>query len=100
MYNLQSCQLPRDLKVDNNLNKLMYNLNNDTQIYTILEDYNQWLKRLDTQLNEPTNQNSRKVPKVVKSTNKKTLYYKTMGTIEINSGMSPPFLLTFAVANN
>ena len=38
-------------------------------------DYNKWLKRLDTQLNQPTNQNSIKVPKVVKQTNKKTLLY-------------------------
>ena len=29
-------------------------------------DYNKWLKNLDTQLNEPINQNSLKVPKVVK----------------------------------
>ena len=36
-------------------------------------DYNKWLKRLDTQNNEPTNQISRKVPEVVKPTNKKTL---------------------------
>ena len=35
-------------------------------------DYNQGLKRLDTQLNEPTNQ-SNKFPKVVKQTKKKTL---------------------------
>ena len=34
-------------------------------------DYNYRLKRLNTQLNEPTNQNSN--PKVVKPTNKKTL---------------------------
>ena len=45
----------------------------------------QWLKRLDTQLNEPINQNSIKVPKVVKPTNKKTLLYKTLGIIVINS---------------
>ena len=32
-----------------------------------------WLKRLETQLNKPTNQNLLKVPKVVKRTNKKTL---------------------------
>ena len=31
---------------------------------------------LDTQLNEPTNKNSMKVPKVVKPTNKKTLFNK------------------------
>ena len=39
-------------------------------------DYNWWLKRLDTQLNEPTNKNSTKVPKVVNPTNKKILLYK------------------------
>ena len=32
-----------------------------------------WLERLDTQLNEPANQNLMKVPKVVKPANKKTL---------------------------
>ena len=32
-------------------------------------DYNWWLKPLDTQLNEATNQNSIKVPKVVKPIN-------------------------------
>ena len=32
-----------------------------------------WLKSLDTQLNEPTNQNLNKVLKVVKLKNKKTL---------------------------
>ena len=36
-------------------------------------DYNLWLKHLVTQLNKPTNQNSIKVPKVVKPTNEKTL---------------------------
>ena len=36
-------------------------------------DYNWWLKRLDTQINEPTNQYSIKVPKIVKPMNKKTL---------------------------
>ena len=35
--------------------------------------YNQWLKCLNTHLNELTNQNSMKVPKVDKTTNKKTL---------------------------
>ena len=40
-------------------------------------NYNLWLKCLDTQLNEPTNQNYIyiKVPKVVKPANKKTLLY-------------------------
>ena len=36
-------------------------------------DYNLWLKRLDPQLTEPTNQNSKKIPKVVEPSNKKTL---------------------------
>ena len=36
-------------------------------------DYKNWLKRFNTQLSEPTNQNSIKVPKVAKPTNKKTL---------------------------
>ena len=44
-------------------------------------DYNQWLKRWDTQLNESNNQNSLKVPRVIQSTNKKTLL-KTLGTSE------------------
>ena len=37
-------------------------------------DYNLWLKRLDTQLIKPTNQNLLKVPKVFKPTNKKMLF--------------------------
>ena len=36
-------------------------------------DLNYWLEHLDTQLNEPTNQNSLKVNKVVQPKNKKTL---------------------------
>ena len=35
-------------------------------------DYNKWLKRLNTELNEPTNQTSIKVPKVAKSMMKKS----------------------------
>ena len=34
---------------------------------TLFVYYNYYLKRLDAKLNEPTNQNSTKVPKVVKS---------------------------------
>ena len=37
--------------------KLMYILNNETQITTSL-NYNKWLKRYDTLLNELINQNS------------------------------------------
>ena len=54
--------------------KSIYLPNDDTQ-YTPSVDYNQWLKRLDTQLNEPTYKNSIKVPKVAKPTNKKCLYF-------------------------
>ena len=54
-------------------------------------DYNYSLKRLDTQLNESTNQNSLKVPKVVKQTNKKT-FLKILRTSVINSPLSPSFL--------
>ena len=36
-------------------------------------DFNEWLKCLDSKLNEQTNQNSIKVPKVVKPLNKKML---------------------------
>ena len=44
--------------------KLKYILNDDTK-NSISVDYNYWLKRLDTQLNELINQNPFKVPKVV-----------------------------------
>ncbi len=37
-------------------------------------DYKLWLKCMDTLLNEPSHQNSVDVPKVVKPTNKKTLF--------------------------
>ena len=36
-------------------------------------DYNYWLKRLDTHLSEPTNQNSVKVLNLAKQTKRKTL---------------------------
>ena len=48
-------------------------------------DYNSWLKRLDTQLNELTYQNLIKVPK---------RYHKPLRTSEINSPMSPPSLIS------
>ena len=53
-------------------NKLMYIPNANTKITPYVNN-NQRLKRLETQLNKPTNQNSVKVPKVVKPKNKKTL---------------------------
>ena len=46
---------------------------------TFSEDYNKWLKRLVTQLNEPTNQNLIKVPKVVKPTNEKKVSKRLCG---------------------
>ena len=52
--------------------KLMYIINDDTQIFPSV-DYNEWFKRLDTQLIEPSNTNPIKVSKVVKPKNKKTL---------------------------
>ena len=36
-------------------------------------DYNKWLKRVDTQLNKPTNKNSIKVPKLTEPTKKNLL---------------------------
>ena len=51
----------------------MINIPNDDKQITPFVDYNQWLKRLGTQLNEPTNQNLMKVPKVGNPTNKKML---------------------------
>ena len=51
----------------------MYIPNEDTQITTSV-DYNKFLNYLDTQLNEPANQDSVKVPKVVNPSDKKTLY--------------------------
>ena len=49
--------------------KFMNISNNDIQNYPLCR-----LQLVfETQLNEPTNQNSRKIPKVVKSTNKKML---------------------------
>ena len=43
-------------------NKLMYISNDDTINFPFL-DYDKWLKHLDTRLNEPTNQNFKKVYK-------------------------------------
>ena len=56
--------------------------------FTPSADYNLWLKCLDTQLNEPTNRKSQKLlnQQIGKH------YYKTLGTSEINSPMTPPSL--------
>ena len=50
-------------------------------------DYNLWLKHLDTQHNEPSNQNVINVPKVIKPNIILKLWGKTS---VINSPMSPP----------
>ena len=47
--------------------------------FTPYVDYKQSLNRLDSQFNKLTNQNSIKVPKVVKPRNNKTLL-ETLGT--------------------
>ena len=51
--------------------KLMYTSPMMTCKSTLSVDFNKWSKRLDTQLHELTNQNSIKVPKVIKPTNNK-----------------------------
>ena len=61
---------------------------NDENKFTLPVGYNQWLKRFDTQLNDPTN--SIQALNVVEPLNKKR-YYKTLGTIVINSPMSTHF---------
>ena len=65
------------------VDKLMY-IPNEIPKITPAVNYNLWLKRFDTQLNEPTYQNSIKVLRFIKS---------TLGTSVINSPMSPPFLI-------
>ena len=45
--------------------KLMYIPNDDTQNYSFRSLQLKWLKKLDTQLNEPTNQDLIKVSKVI-----------------------------------
>ena len=57
---------------------LMYIPNEDTQNYS--NYLNNWLKRLDTQLNELINQNSMKSPKLLSQRIRKR-YYKTFGLV-------------------
>ena len=63
--------------------KLMYIPNHDTQNYPFYRSY----LHMNTQLNDPTNQNSIKVPKVIKPTKRKHL-----GIRVINSQLTPPSL--------
>ena len=53
--------------------KLNYIPNDDTLNYPFCR-LQLVVERLDTQLNEPTNQNAIKVPKVVQPTNNNTLF--------------------------
>ena len=64
----------------------LVNIPNDyTQNYTFCRFQSvQWLKRLETELNEPTNRNSSKVPKVINPLNEKR-YHKVFGTSVTNS---------------
>ena len=59
-------------------NKLMYIPNEDTQNIPSV-DKNQWLKRVNTQLNETTNQNSLKPPKFLSQPIRKRNYKKFWG---------------------
>ena len=68
----------------------------DTQNYLLL-DYNQRLKRLRTDLNGPSNQNSMQVPKVVKLKNKKTLLFGGYCNKQSIVPYLPCFLLQFSV---
>ena len=78
----------RNLKDKTMAYKCMYITREKTKKITTSLDQNQGLKRLDTQLNEPTNQNSIKVPIVVK----KTQLYTTLKIRVINNTMSSPSL--------
>ena len=60
--------------------KLLYIPNNDAQNHIYL-DYCYWLKRLDTQVNEPTKQNLIKSPKLLGQRIRKR-YYQLWGLIK------------------
>ncbi len=68
----------------------MYILHNYTQNYPLYK-LQLVVESLETQVNEPAKQILIKAPKVVNSTNKKTLSLN-LGTSVINSPMSPPSL--------
>ncbi len=67
--------------------KLMYITNDDTQNYNFRKK-NLQLKRLNTKLNESTNQTSLKSLKLLSQRIGKR-YYKTLETSAINSPLSP-----------
>ncbi len=71
--------------------KIMYISNDDIEIsFSVV--CNEWMKRLDTKLDKPTNKNSIKDTKVLNKRIKKR-YYKTLGTSLITSPMTPSSLL-------
>ena len=69
----------RDKSMENNLSTSPQIVNKITAFI----DYNQWLKRLETQLDEPTNQNSLKLQRLISQQLRKH-YFKTLGTSVIN----------------
>ena len=61
-------------------NKLIYILNYDTQYpFCRLQVV---VKRLDTQINEPTNENLLKVPKIIKLKNQENIIIKLWGPVQ------------------
>ena len=59
-------------------------------------DYNCWLKRLDTQLKKPTNENSSKTPKLLDQRIRK-LSYTSLGTSVMNRTIAPLSLYHLAL---
>ena len=73
--------------------KLIYEIPSSSVIQKITPvDYNKWLKPLNTQLNEPTYQNSMIFPKVVSQRIRKRKVLKTLATSLIISQLSPSLL--------
>ena len=75
------------------IDKLMYIPDDDTQIAPSVEN-NLWLKRQDTQLNNPINQINKLLSQRITKR-----YCKTFGTSVINIPMSPPALHEDTVDN-
>ena len=73
--------------------KLMYIPNDDKQNHPS-EDYNYWLKRFDAQVNESTNQNTIKSPKLFSQRIEKESVIKNYGDY-CNKQPIVPFLLEY-----
>ena len=78
-------------------NKLMYMPNDDTQNW--YNNYNYWLKRLDTKLIEPTNQNSLEFPKFFSHCISQRCN-KTLGTSCIVPSLSVEYCLAVNMLSN